>query len=96
MAMPFVNVTDKVQLVGRYTFLRSDGENGVRLNTYESRVASGRGDRYRELYIGVNYFFYAHKLKLQSGLQFADMDDRARDGGEYSGMSWTTGVRVGW
>lgn len=96
MAMPFVNVTDKVQLVGRYTFLESDDMNGVRLGTYENRVVSGRGDLYKELYLGANYFLYGHKLKLQTGAQFADMNDRANDGGAYSGVSWTTGLRVGW
>ena len=29
-------------------------------------------------------------------LQFADMKDRANDGGEFSGVAWTTGLRVGW
>jgi phosphate-selective porin OprO and OprP len=96
MAMPFLNITDKLQIVGRYTFLESDEANGVRLATYESRVVPGRGDQYNELYLGANYFFYGHRLKLQSGLQFADMKDRADDGGAYSGVSWTTGVRVGW
>ena len=37
-----------------------------------------------------------HRLKLQTGVQFADMRDRANDGGAYSGVSWTTGLRVGW
>lgn len=96
MAMPFVNATDKLQFVGRYTFLQSDERNGVRLATYESRVVPGRGDRYNELYLGANYFFYGHKLKLQSGVQVADMHDRANDGGAYSGVSWTTGLRIGW
>ena len=96
MAMPFVSVTDKFQLAGRYTFLKSDDPNGVRLATYESRLVSGRGDQYNEMYLGANYYFYAHKLKLQSGVQFADMNDRADDGGTYSGVSWTTGLRVGW
>ena len=96
MALPFVNVTSKFQLAGRYTFLESDDSNGVRLATYESRLVSGRGDRYNELYFGANYYFYGHKLKLQSGIQFADMTDRANDGGAYSGVSWTTGLRVGW
>jgi phosphate-selective porin OprO/OprP len=96
MAMPFVNLTDKVQVVGRYTFIGSDDRNGVRLGTYENRVVPGRGDRYNELYLGANYYFYGHKLKLQSGLQFADLNDRANDGGAYSGVSWTTGLRVGW
>jgi phosphate-selective porin OprO/OprP len=68
----------------------------VRLATYESRVVPGRGDRYNEIYGGVNYFFYGHKLKLQTGVQYAEMDDSAHDGGAYDGWSWTTGLRVGW
>jgi phosphate-selective porin OprO/OprP len=96
MAMPFYNATDKFQIVGRYTYLKSDGPNGVRLATYENQAVAGRGDRYSELYLGANYFFYGHKLKLQSGLQFADMINRAHDGGDYSGVAWTTGLRVSW
>lgn len=96
MGMPFLDVTEKLQIVGRYTFLQSEQPNGVRLATYESRVVPGRGDEYNELYLGANYYFYGHKLKVQSGVQFADLNDRAGDGGEYSGVSWTTGLRVGW
>ncbi len=95
-AMPFVNATPKLQFVGRYTFISSDAPNGVRLATYESRVVPGRGDEYNELYLGANYYFYGHRLKLQSGIQLADMNDRANDGGAYSGVAWTTGLRVGW
>ena len=94
--MPFVNATPKLQFVGRYTFISSDAPNGVRLATYESRVVPGRGDEYNELYLGANYYFYGHRLKLQSGVQFADMEDRANDGGAYSGVAWTTGLRVSW
>jgi phosphate-selective porin OprO and OprP len=96
MGMPYLNVTDKLQMIGRYTYLGSEDLNGLLLGTYENRVVRGRGDEYNELYLGANYLFYGHKLKLQTGLQFADMNDQARDGGEYSGVSWTTGVRVGW
>jgi phosphate-selective porin OprO and OprP len=96
MAMPFYNVTNKLQAVGRYTFIDSADPNGVRLATYENKVVSGRGDEYNELFLGANYFFYGHKLKVQTGVQWADMNDRAADGGEYSGLSWTTGLRVGW
>lgn len=96
MAMPFYNTTEKFQIVSRYTYIKSDGPNGVRLARYESQAVSGRGDRYSELYLGANYYFYGHKLKLQSGLQFADMNDRANDGGAYSGVSWTSGMRVSW
>jgi phosphate-selective porin OprO/OprP len=96
MAMPYLNITDKWQVVGRYTFVESRDPNGVRLATYESRVVDGRGNRYAEAYLGANYYFYGHKLKLQTGVQWADMNDRADDGGAYSGVSWTTGLRVGW
>ena len=96
MLMPFFNLTDKIQAVGRYTYSDRENPNGIRLATYESRIVSGRGDEYNELYLGANYYFYGHKLKLQTGLQWADMNDRANDGGQYSGVSWTTGIRVGW
>jgi phosphate-selective porin OprO and OprP len=96
MLMPFYNFTDKFQVVGRYTHLQSDNNNSLRLNTYENLVVPGRGDEYNEFYVGLNYFFYGHKLKLQTGLQYAEMRDLARDGGEYRGWAWTTGLRVAW
>ena len=96
MALPFVNITDKLQAVGRYTYVGSDDANAIRLGTYESRIVSGRGDEYHELYGGANYYFYGHRLKLQTGVQWADMNDGADDGGAYSGVSWTTGLRIGW
>jgi phosphate-selective porin OprO/OprP len=95
-AMPFVNITDKLQVVGRYTRVESGVPGGVRLATYESRLVTRRGDEYNELYLGGNYYFYGHRLKLQTGIQFADMNDREDRGGAYSGVSWTTGLRVGW
>jgi len=97
MLMPYFNATSKLQFVGRYTFVDSDGNNGVSLPTYENRVVTrGAGDEYSAGYVGVNYYFYAHRLKLQSGLEFAKMQDRANDGGAYSGTSWVTGLRIGW
>ena len=96
MAMPFFNATSKLQFVGRYTLLDSQNPNGVRIARYESGVVSGRGDQYNELYLGANYYFYGHKLKLQSGVQFADMRDSAGDGGDYSGVSSVTGLRISW
>ncbi len=96
MTMPFFNVTRRFQVVGRYTYLGSENPNGVRLGRYENRATSGRGDEYNEAYLGVNYYFYGHKLKLQSGVQFGEMTDSANDGGAYSGVSATTGLRVSW
>jgi phosphate-selective porin OprO/OprP len=96
MFMPLYNLTDKWQLVGRLTRVESEDDNGVRFGRYESSLTGGRGDRYHEAYLGVNYYIYGHKLKIQSGLQHAHMRDRAEDGGHYSGWSWTGGLRVSW
>ena len=96
MAMPFLNLTSGFQVVTRYTYLRSRDDNGVRLARYENQVTDGRGDRYNEFYVGLNYYLYGHKLKLQSGLHFADMNDNAADGGAYFGAASTIGVRVSW
>ena len=76
--------------------VQSDDANGVRFARYESELVDGRGDDSREMYLGLNYYLYGHKLKVQSGLQYADMDDRARDGGGYNGWAWTTGFRISW
>jgi phosphate-selective porin OprO and OprP len=96
MALPSINATEKLQFVTRYTFVGSDDPNGVQLPTYENRVVSGRGDSYNEWYVGTNYYFYAHRLKLQSGLEYADIDNGANHDGPYTGWAWTTGIRVGW
>lgn len=96
MVMPFFNLGNGLQLVTRYTYLQSDDPNGVRFGRYEREVASGMGDEYSEIYMGVNYYLYGHKLKLQTGLQYADMNDTAADGGAYTGWGWTTGFRLSW
>jgi phosphate-selective porin OprO/OprP len=46
--------------------------------------------------VGANLFFYGHKLKWQTGLQYATLDDSADDGGEYTGWGITTGLRMYW
>ena len=94
--MPFYNLSPLLQLVVRYTYVGSDGDNGVRLGRYHKDIVPGRGDDYNELYAGVNVFFYGHKLKWQTGLQYADMSDSAADGGASHGWGLTTGLRIYW
>ncbi|AQA17263.1 hypothetical protein BST95_02520 [Halioglobus japonicus] len=94
--MPFYNISDLTQLIFRYTWLDSDGDNGLRLGRYENAVVDGRGDRYSEYYAGLNLFFYGHKLKWQTGVQYAELDDNADDGGAYDGWGITTGLRISW
>jgi phosphate-selective porin OprO and OprP len=95
--MPYFNITDKLQAVFRYTYLNSDDLDGIRFARYETFPMNGtRGDKYHEAYAGLNYFFYGHKLKLQTGLQFTSMSDDANNGGAFDGWSWTTGLRLSW
>lgn len=94
--MPSFDLTPKLQAVARLTWLESRDLNGLRLARYEDQVVSGRGDAYREFYLGLNYSLYGHRLKLQTGVQYAEMLDRARDGGAYAGWAWTSGLRISW
>lgn len=94
--MPYVDVGDAFQVVLRLTRISSSDPNGVRFARYESELLGGRGDRYREAYLGGSWFVYGHKLKVQAGLQAADMRDEAADGGVYSGVGLTAGLRLSW
>ena len=94
--MPFYRLSELLQFVLRYTWIDSDGVNGLRIGRYENAVVEGRGDRYDEIYAGVNLFFYGHKLKWQSGIQYAEMEDSAEDGGTYRGWGIGTALRLSW
>ncbi len=95
--MPYYNISKKLQVVARYTYLQSNGDNGLRLGGYEAETVSGaRGDEYQEGYLGLNYYLYGHKLKFQTGVQYASMKDSANDGGKFDGVSLTAGLRISW
>ncbi len=94
--MPWYNITDKLQAVVRYTYLESEDPNGIRFGRYENVMSKGKGDEYQEWYAGLNYYVYGQKLKLQTGVTWADMQDSANDGGALHAWTWTTGLRVSW
>lgn len=94
--MPWFNITDKLQVVGRYTYISSSQQNGVRLARYDSFITSKTGDEYHEIYGGLNYFFYGHRLKLQSGLSYATLNDASLEGSEYHNWSWVNALRISW
>ena len=94
--MPSYDIAPHIQLVFRYTYLKSTANNGVRLGRYEKEIVKGRGDEYNEIYGGLNVFFFGHKLKWQTGLQYSTLQDAAADGGENAGWGFTTGLRVSW
>jgi phosphate-selective porin OprO/OprP len=94
--MPFYNYNRYIQLVMRYTYLTSAENNGLRLPRYEGMIVKGRGNEYNEIYVGLNVYFYGHKLKWQTGFDYAAMKDESNDGGEYKGWGVNTGLRVYW
>lgn len=94
--MPFYDINERIQLVGRYTYLTSSDNNALGLSRYERNLVSGRGNEVDEFYFGVNLYFYEHYLKWQNGIQFTDMKDDAHDGGAYSGFGFTSALRVSW
>lgn len=96
MPAVYLNEAKTVQAVFRYTYINSDGDNGIRFARYENRLESGRGDEYNEFYAGLNWYLYGHKLKFQTGVQYTTMDDNANDGGDYDGWGVTTGIRISW
>ncbi|MGI9329810.1 MAG: porin [Gammaproteobacteria bacterium] len=96
VVMPFYDFSTHHQVVTRYTWLISDDDNGVSLGNYENEIVTGKGDEYREIFVGYNWFFYGHKFKWQTGLQFAEMDDDDIGDGEYDGWGLTTAIRIYW
>ena len=91
---PWFNLSKKLQLVGRYTWLQSDDSKGIRLARYDSTVTKSKGDQYNEYYLGLNYLICGQRLKMQTGLSYVDMQNSAKSRTDYHAWTWTTGVRL--
>ena len=76
--LPHYMLTQRLQLVGRYTYTSSNAGNGIRIpRRYErATVPEGFefGDEHQAIYAGVNYYFYGHKFKLTSGIEYTDFE----------------------
>ena len=94
--LPTYDISDKLQLVARYTYASSDGDGLRAQKRYERKASltdSGYGEDYQSYYLGLNYYINAHKLKLMTGIEYADMDGGS-DGGDYSGWTLFSGLRL--
>ena len=94
---------DTLQVALRYHYASSKESHGLNFNKrYEQKVASGKGDSYNSVYLGLNYLIYQQKLKLMAGLEYFDMagvegnDDDTSIAGKRSvdGWNFITGVRL--
>ncbi len=89
---------DKLQIVLRYQYAGSSDANGLRLQKhYQLQVPNLAnyefGDRYQAGYLGLNWYLYGNKLKVMTGLEYGDMES-GTGGGEYSGWTWFSGLRL--
>ena len=94
--MPSYAFDEAWQAVFRYTYLGSARANGISFTGYETKLTTGKGDRFDEFYFGLNRYFYGHKLKCQLGVEHTRMLDQPDDGGAYHGWGVVTAVRVSW
>lgn len=93
--MPWIELTDNLEAVFRYTHTGSESGNGIRLHPrYERRAApiNDRGDRYDAVYLGLNYYICGDRLKLMFGTEYAALGAPEDPG--WHGWSWLTGVRL--
>jgi len=89
--VPYYDITDKLQLVGRYAYL-SDGRIG-RPHQFASRPEV---DGLSTLFVGLNYEICKTKLRLQAGYEWASADRIVGTSTEYSNDSWLLGIRTHW
>jgi phosphate-selective porin OprO/OprP len=86
-------VPGKFQLVGRYSYVQSDGATGVRpQNRYETPAGALRGDSYHAIYAGGQYFIYGDKLKLLAGAEYSALCQNSGTD-RYDGYTFLTGLR---
>ncbi len=94
--MPSYRQTEKTAWVLRYTHIDSNGANGIRLGRYDNDISSERGDKYDELYAGVNWYYNKDKFKLQLGMQYTKMDDEDSVVGDYDAIGISLALRAYW
>jgi phosphate-selective porin OprO/OprP len=98
--LPTYDISDRLQLVGRYQYAHGNNDSLVAQGRYElaAQVPNlsdrGRGEDYNAIYAGLNYFIYGDKLKLMSGIEYSDLSDGGNDGGDFNGWSVFAGVRM--
>lgn len=79
-------LTSSVQAVARYQLAGSNRGAGLKpQRRYEQQADLKAGDIYNAGYLGLNYYIAKHRLKLLSGIEYAQMS---------SDRVWTTSVMI--
>jgi phosphate-selective porin OprO/OprP len=90
--IPSYFIADGLQLIGRVQ-LATSSDDGISVQPrYESTAGEAlpdvKGNSYFSTYLGLNYYFYGHKLKLMNGVEYSQLG-----GGDYDGFTYLTGIR---
>jgi phosphate-selective porin OprO/OprP len=93
--LPSYDITKKLQAVIRYQHANSDGPDGLTaIKRYEQAAGGGTGDNYNAGYGGLNYYFYGHKFKLMTGVEYSKLKGGTNAG--WNGWTVLAGVRMNW
>ena len=72
---PTYKLSEQFELVGRVSYLDTDGR-GVQIGDGVRSAASvGTFDKLTDYYLGMNYYFKGNDVKLSAGLVYAETDD---------------------
>jgi len=73
--MPYYDLTDKLELVFRYTFSSSNNSTGlVNTSRYEDDATGDLfGDEYHAFYMGLNWYICGDKLKIMNGVEYSTL-----------------------
>ena len=88
---PSYFIADGLQAVYRFQLISAADPDGIRVPSRYERLATGddeKGNTYMAHYVGLNYYIYSHKLKLMTGVEYAQMG-----GGSYDGYTGLAGLR---
>ena len=88
---PSYFIADGLQAVYRFQFISATDPDGIKIpSRYESLASGGdeKGNTYMAHYVGLNYYLYSNKLKLMTGVEYAQTG-----GGSYDGFTGLAGVR---
>jgi phosphate-selective porin OprO/OprP len=88
---PSYFIADGIQAVYRFQLISAADPDGIQVPSRYDRLATGddeKGNTYMAHYLGLNYYIYSHKLKLMTGVEYAQMG-----GGTYDGFTGLAGLR---
>lgn len=88
---PSYFIAEGLQAVYRFQFISASDPDGIKIPSRYEGLASGgdeKGNTYMAHYLGLNYYIYGNKLKLMTGVEYAQTG-----GSSYDGFTGLAGLR---